>query len=223
MCPLPPLVYNERHHSQGFCRVELQKLFFVFVVSVFSGCFPCLWWHWRRVLRELYGCPGYILTKVWESGGISGWKQCWMTLRCDYAGNDMRRCNYAGNGLNFRSLRGQGYIWQPFGSYLSVVSQQPTTVVSRDNEPEHLHIPQLPTATSEGGTAGCFSDKEGSRFSFGGWNRGRAELWGRTEPVGVMGFVNWWGLLLIQVRSGLLWCFRVHQRWKRANLWIEAQ
>lgn len=168
--PCQTLWYNKRHHALGFCRVELQS-FFVFVLLVCPSCFPCLRWHLRRVLRELYGCPGYILQgihTVWESGGIWAWKQCWMTLRCDYAGNDMRRCDYAGNGLNLRSLRGQGYIWQPFGSYLAVVSQQPTTVVSQDNKPEHLHTPQLPTATSEGGTAG-------SRFSFGGWNRGRAE------------------------------------------------
>lgn len=147
------------------------KAFFVFVLLVCPSCFPCLRWHLRKALRELYGCHGYILQgihTVWESAGIWAWKQCWMTLRCDYAGNDMRRCDYAGNGPNFRSLRGQGYIWQPFGSYLAVVSQQPTTAVSRDNKPEHLHTPQLPTATSEGGTAG-------SRFSFGGWNRGRAE------------------------------------------------
>lgn len=88
-----------------------------------------------------------------------------MALRSDYAGNDMRRCDYAGNGLNFRSLQGQGYIWWSFGSYLTIVSQHQTTVVSWDNEPDHLHMPQPPTASSEGGMAGCFSDKEGTSFT----------------------------------------------------------
>lgn len=96
---------------------------------------------------------------------ILAWKQCRTTLRCDYTGNDMRRCDYAGNGLNFRSLRGQGYIWWSFGSYLTGVSQHQTTVVFWDNEPDHLHTPQPPSASSEEGMAGRFSDKEGASFT----------------------------------------------------------
>lgn len=77
----------------------------------------------KRTLRKPWLRPHWSL----GDGRKTAWKQCWMKLRCDYTGNDMRRHDCAGNGLNVQSLQGWGHIWQSFGSCHSRGRQHQTT------------------------------------------------------------------------------------------------